>query len=464
MRRTWTVPALALALLAGSSCGGGTASPNTSPPSPPTTPVTSTAGNVGAPSSTGASAETATSLATVVALLAASGITCSHVDVENEAGGGMPGDAMCYRDDARTLEILLFGPTATRERARAYTASLPCIDVPSMRALDGLAVSVAEGVGFDVRAADSQSLTPLSLAVLNAETEKVAEATGLRVGGFTFRCSSISAGTTKIATGRSPGAIAYDGRALWVTSNRDNLVSRIDPRTGMRTDIATGRNPADVVFDGTTIWVANIGDKTLTSVSPATGATRQMALGTPAGLFAAADHLWVIQPATRDVAGSLLRVNPVTGSRMTVAAGTTPTAVVYDGTSLWVTDPSSGTLWKVDPSTGTSTPLVVGGAPAAIVFDGSSLWITDRSRAAVARIVPATGARTDLELATPASALHHAGRKVYVGAVTTLSVFDVESGTRVDHPLESVIGDIVVADGDVWVTLPLQDAIEKITI
>jgi hypothetical protein len=45
-----------------------------------------------------------------------------------------------------------------------------------------------------------------------------------------------------------------------------------------------------------------------------------------------------------------------------------------------------------------------------------------------------------------------------------LSVFDVATGTRADHQLESLIGDIAVASNEVWVTLPLQDAVERLAL
>lgn len=428
------------------ACGGGAGDGSTSSPS-----TTASAGSV-------------TTIDGIVAFLAGKGIACSHVDIENEPGGGLPGDAMCYRDGARTLELLLYAGGATRDTTRARASAIPCADVPTMRALDGLAMSVAEGDGFDVRAADSSGLTPTSLTALNAETEKVAAATGTRIGRVTFRCTTSSVGATKIATGRSPGGIAFDGRALWVTSNRDGIVSRLDPATGARSDIRTGANPADVVFDGTAVWVANIASGTLTRVDPKTGTTTSLAVATPAGLYAAAGSLWVRQPPAREGDTPLLRVDPVAMTVTPFAAGRSPLAVTFDGTHVWVTDPPGGSLWRLDPRTGARTELKVGGAPGAIAFDGTDLWITDSSRASVSRIVPSTGARTDFATPTPASAVFHDRGRLYVSASTTLSVIDVATGTRADHQLESSVGDVVVAANEVWVTLPLQDAVARLVL
>lgn len=444
VRLRWT--AVVLALLLGACGGGGNGAPATTSPT-----TTASAGSV-------------TTLDGIVSFLATKGITCAQVDIENEPGGGLPGDAMCYRTGERTLELLLYTGGATRETARAWASAIPCADATSMRALDGLSMSVAEGDGFDVRAADSQSMTPTSLTVLNAETEKVAAQAGLAVGHVTYRCATAAAGTTKIATGRSPGGITYDGRALWVTSNRDGIVSRIDPSTGARTDVPTGGNPADVVFDGTHVWVANIASGTLTRIDPTTRATTNVAVATPAGLFVAAGAVWVTQPPARDGDTPLQRVDPVTLAVTSIAAGRAPAAVAFDGANLWVTDPGAGSMWRIDPKSGERAELKVGGAPRAVVFDGADLWITDSSRAAVSKVVRATGVRTDYATPTPATALFHDRSRLYVTATSTLSVFDVATGVRADHQLESLLGDIAVIANDVWVTLPIADAIVKMTL
>jgi hypothetical protein len=121
-------------------------------------------------------------------------------------------------------------------------------------------------------------------------------------------------------------------------------------------------------------------------------------------------------------------------------------------------------MWRIDPKSGERAELKVGGAPRAVVFDGADLWITDSSRAAVSKVVRATGVRTDYATPTPATALFHDRSRLYVTATSTLSVFDVATGVRADHQLESLLGDIAVIANDVWVTLPIADAIVKMTL
>jgi hypothetical protein len=67
--------------------------------------------------------------------------------------------------------------------------TMPSGTVASVRALDGRALTFAEGENFDIRAADSGTLTPALTDELDSATEKVAVATNLRIGHASLVCA-----------------------------------------------------------------------------------------------------------------------------------------------------------------------------------------------------------------------------------------------------------------------------------
>ena len=98
--------------------------------------------------------------------------------------------AMCYRTGRPTLELLLYHSAEDRsvKRPQMMTA-MPCAADPTLKLLDGLSLTMAEGSNFDVVTAASNALTPQTLAELNSETVRVAGEVGLHLGHATFHCA-----------------------------------------------------------------------------------------------------------------------------------------------------------------------------------------------------------------------------------------------------------------------------------
>jgi hypothetical protein len=136
----------------------------------------------------------ASAISGVVAYLNDHGVRCERVDTENEGPTSSPvgayARAMCYRPSARTLELLLYHSAIERVAKRPEMMSMPCGTVASVRAVAGRAMSFAQGENFDIRAADSGTLTPALLDELNSATEKAAVATGLRLGRANLFCAT----------------------------------------------------------------------------------------------------------------------------------------------------------------------------------------------------------------------------------------------------------------------------------
>jgi YVTN family beta-propeller protein len=120
--------------------------------------------------------------------------------------------------------------------------------------------------------------------------------------GSTFgrRVVRIDAHTNRVSTvrvGDTPRSVAVTSDAIWVSNNRSNTVSRINPKT--RKVVATihvGQGPENAAIgaDGT-VFVPNVGDDTVSRIDPATNKVIQtISVGIrPFPAAAAFGDIWV---------------------------------------------------------------------------------------------------------------------------------------------------------------------------
>jgi hypothetical protein len=168
-------------------------------------------------------------------------------------------------------------------------------------------------------------------------------------------------------TGVGPMAVRSDGADLWVAA-LDGTVTRVSGSDGKVLDTWTGATNA-------------------TRVLVAMG--RVFVLGTPSG---SAGRLYVIDPTQSP--GAITSVADL---------GSNSSDLAFDGNRLWVcnreTDSQDGSLSLIDPGTWNVT-AVTGGftSPTALVFDGSSMWMAQAhefsrldAQGAVVQSVPIEG-------------------------------------------------------------------------
>lgn len=132
--------------------------------------------------------------------------------------------------------------------------------------------------------------------------------------------------------------------------------------------------------------------------------------GTIGGMTYAFDALWLAQP----VAGTVLRMDPVTGETRTLIGGLpTPTQVVAGDGSLWVTLhggdedqalPGQAQVLRLDPETGAvQAELAVGGSPRGgvdIIVGEDAAWVRS-TRPWLSRVDLATSQVTEVMSAEP---------------------------------------------------------------
>jgi DNA-binding beta-propeller fold protein YncE len=69
--------------------------------------------------------------------------------------------------------------------------------------------------------------------------------------------------------------------------------------------------------------------------------------------------------------------------------GELPSALAWDGASLWVAKPWDDTVQQIDPEAGAVVAtLPVGDGPSALAWDGASLWVANGGDDTVQQIDP----------------------------------------------------------------------------
>jgi DNA-binding beta-propeller fold protein YncE len=198
-----------------------------------------------------------------------------------------------------------------------------------------------------------------------------------------------------------PGGPAWftvaDG-ALWVTSQNGDGINRIDPATD--TVVATiGDAPpcaAPAVVDDGSIWQAACDGNVFLHIDPATNALTE-AVPADGRLFlvAARGLLVTVGPAGLD------RLDPATGTFTSIPGTTdvlTPEALASDGENVYVT--LFGRLLRIDPETGERLELYAGSDGQSVSFVDGRAWLAtslngvielDLATGQEIRTVPITG-------------------------------------------------------------------------
>ena len=231
-----------------------------------------------------------------------------------------------------------------------------------------------------------------------------------------------------VEIGTPPLRIAAGGDSVWVTSERDGTLTRLDPDTGevlrvrelgvgvsgiaiggkwnwaadsrggelLRLDPRSGEvlKPVDVLGDpgpialgGGRVWLADRSGGGITAVNAEAGEVHRRGLPPQAPtlrLAWGAQGLWV---AIAD-AGSVRRVDPVTlraGEPIRVGGGAA--GVTVAGGFVWVASSRAGKVTKVDPTLRAAVGTVeVGGHPGGIDAGTSAIWVADTKAGTVSRI------------------------------------------------------------------------------
>jgi len=229
--------------------------------------------------------------------------------------------------------------------------------------------------------------------------------------------------------GSNPTAMAVGAGNVWVGSQDDGTVSRVDPSTdSVRSGLVETEGPDAMVLRDGQLLVANQ-DGTLTSIDPSTqrvvstsdGAYGSFAvdqgvlwaLGASGGALARINHAgdvvkslsddgldpfavasgqgsaWVVD----DVFRKVYRVDTATNRVVAqIALGFDPSGIAVGGGSVWVADASDDAVVRIDPRRNRVAGLTrVGRDPVGLAFGSGAVWVTNYEDGTVSRVDPRTG-------------------------------------------------------------------------
>ncbi|MGN6258376.1 MAG: protein kinase domain-containing protein [Solirubrobacterales bacterium] len=231
-----------------------------------------------------------------------------------------------------------------------------------------------------------------------------------------------------VPIGKPPLRVAAGSEAIWVTSERDGTLTRLDPETGekvgraiklepgiagvavgskwvwvtdpereelLRVDpgsrrvrrVHLGSKPGAIALGGGRVWVADENGKGVTAVNPEGARVYRAGLpphAAPLRLAAGAGGLWASNAKTGTVRridlGSLAADEPI-------PAGRGPAGLTVAHGLVWVADSRGGTVSVVDPSIHQVRDLIeIGGKPGGIDAGNSTVWVADTAAGTVERI------------------------------------------------------------------------------
>ncbi|MGN6586950.1 MAG: protein kinase domain-containing protein [Solirubrobacterales bacterium] len=181
--------------------------------------------------------------------------------------------------------------------------------------------------------------------------------------------------------------VAVGSKWVWVTDPRRGELLRVDPGSRRVRRIHLGSKPGAIALGGGRVWVADENGKGITAVNPEGARVYRTGLPphtAPLRLATGAGGLW----ASNATAGNVRRID--LGSLAAdepIPAGRGPAGLTVAHGLVWVADSRGGTVSVVDPSIHQVRDLIeLGGKPGGIDAGNSTVWVADTADGTVERI------------------------------------------------------------------------------
>jgi len=271
--------------------------------------------------------------------------------------------------------------------------------------------------------------------------------------------------TTEIPLGRSLGVrgLAVTDEAVWVTSQGDAELYRVDPATDRV--VATYSIPdhvEGVLAAGGSLWLTRYDPNELVRVDPGTGAvTGRVAFDSEPNPATDGTRLWVV--AERGGGSEAVEIDPATTDVVReIPVDMPPGFAALDGGDLWFASFGTTKVVRVDLDAGQVAQTVdVAGEPRDVAVVGGTIWaaINKAGVAAQGSVVRIDGA------AGKATVRVNTGRRIHSLAVdgsmlwatnfddSTLSVVDTtKMSLLATTPIAGRPGGVAAGHGSIWVT------------
>jgi len=184
-------------------------------------------------------------------------------------------------------------------------------------------------------------------------------------------------------------AVAVGGGSVWVTDAKSGELLRVDDESGKVTQrIDVGGHPGPPAYGGGRIWVADTKGAGIAAVNAKGGRVVRRHLGphtAPLRLATGAGSLWISSAAAGQIHHIGLAAFAIGQS---IPAGRHPAGITVADGLVWVADARSGSVIRLDPSVQavSGAPVDVGERPGGIDAGPSSLWVTLAGEDAVRRL------------------------------------------------------------------------------
>jgi streptogramin lyase len=197
--------------------------------------------------------------------------------------------------------------------------------------------------------------------------------------------------------GAGISGVAVGAGSVWVSDPPRGEILRVDPQSGeVVKRIAVGGSPGAIAFGGGDVWVADEDGAGVSAVAAKSGRVLRRALpprAEPLRLAVGQGGLWVSSASTGNVRRIDLSTFRVDSS---IPVGRGPAGVTVAHGLVWVANSRSDTVTKADPSIHAviGDPIEVGGRPGGIDAGNTTVWVASAAEDAVTRIDLESGERT----------------------------------------------------------------------
>ncbi len=274
-----------------------------------------------------------------------------------------------------------------------------------------------------------------------------------------------------IPIGAAPLRIAADDEAIWVTSQPDGTLTRLNPETGeaVGEPFQLGAGISGVAVGAGSVWVSDPPHGEILRVDPKSGEVvkRIDVGGSPGAIAFGGGDVWV---ADEDGAGvSAVAAKSGRVLRRGLPPHAEPLRLAVGQGGLWVSSATTGSVRRVDLSTfRIDSPIPVGRGPAGVTVAHGLVWVANSRSNTVTKVDPSIHAVVGdpIEVGEQPGGIDAGNSTVWVASAAEDAVtrIDLESGERSGAPIQvgSEPGAVAVGETAVWVADNGEGAVTRI--
>jgi streptogramin lyase len=274
-----------------------------------------------------------------------------------------------------------------------------------------------------------------------------------------------------IPIGGAPLRIAADDEAIWVTSQTDGTLTRLDPESGeaMGRPFQLGAGISGVAVGAGSVWISDPPHGEILEVDPQSGEVlKRIAVGgSPGAIAFGGGDVWVADEDGAGVSAVAARSGRVLRRGLPPHAEPLRLAVGQGG--LWVSSASTGNVRRIDLGTfRIDSSIPVGRGPAGVTVAHGLVWVANSRSDTVTKVDPSIHAVVGdpIEVGGRPGGIDAGTSTVWVASAAEDAVtrIDLESGERSGAPIQvgSEPGAVAVGETAVWVADNGEGAITRI--